>query len=102
VILPAVALVAGAIVVMQRSRVRRAVMALAGAAAVGGWALVRAAVLWSAALPTSLPAPTDRALTALAMGVAVGAAALVVRSGALAPPPPATSAPSGAPGPMGI
>lgn len=85
VILPAIAVVAGMIVVIQRGRVLRAVSALAGAAALGGWALVRIEVLWKAILPTSLPAATDRLLTAVALGAAAGAAALVVRSGALAP-----------------
>ncbi|QYG90984.1 hypothetical protein HC251_00070 [Iamia sp. SCSIO 61187] len=85
VILPAIAAVAGIIVLIQRGRVLRAVAALAGAAAAGGWAIVRLPVLWKAVLPTSLPAGTDRALTAVALGAAAGAAALVVRSGALAP-----------------
>jgi hypothetical protein len=85
VILPAIAVIAGIIVVMQRGRVLRAVAGLAGAAALGGWGLVRIQVLWKAILPTSLPAVTDRALTAVALGAAAGAAALVVRSGALAP-----------------
>lgn len=85
VILPAIAVVGGIIVVIQRGRVLRAVAALAGAAALGGWALVRIQVLWKAVLPTSLSATTDRLLTAVALGAAAGAAALVVRSGALAP-----------------
>ncbi len=85
VILPAIAVVAGIIVVIQRGRVLRAVAGLAGAAALGGWALVRIQVLWKAILPTSLPAGTDRLLTAVAIGAAAGAAILVVRSGALAP-----------------
>jgi hypothetical protein len=85
VILPAIAVVAGIIVVIQRGRVLRAVAGLAGAAAVGGWALVRIQVLWKAVLPTSLPAATDRLLTTVALGAAAGAAVLVVRSGALAP-----------------
>jgi len=85
VILPAIAVIAGIIVVIQRGRVLRAIAALAGAAAIGGWALVRIQVLWKAILPTSLSAGTDRLLTAVALGAAAGAAALVVRSGALAP-----------------
>jgi hypothetical protein len=85
VILPAIAVVAGLIVVIQRGRVLRAIAALAGAAALGGWAVVRIQVLWKAVLPTSLPAGTDRLLTAVALGAAAGAAALVVRSGALTP-----------------
>lgn len=98
VILPAIAVVAGIIVVIQRGRVLRAVAALAGAAAVGGWALVRLEVLWKAILPTSLPAVTDRLLTMLALGAAAGAAALVVRSGALAPDLSALDEPEPVPG----
>lgn len=97
VILPTVAAVAGIIVVMQRSRVLRAVAALAGAAALGGWAAVRIAVLWSAVLPTDLAFGLDRAVTALALGAAIGAAVVVVRSGALAPPPPGETQPLAAP-----
>lgn len=97
VVLPTVAAVAGIIVVMQRSRVLRAVAALAGAAALGGWALVRLAVLWSAVLPTDLAFALDRAATALALGAAVGSAVVVVRSGALAPPPPGAPQPAAAP-----
>ncbi|CAN5552326.1 hypothetical protein BH24ACT4_BH24ACT4_10070 [soil metagenome] len=87
VVLPAIAVVAGVIAVMQRDRVLRAVAVLAGAAAAGGWALIRLPVLWNAELPTSLPAPADRAATAVALGSAVGAAVVAVRSGALSPPP---------------
>jgi hypothetical protein len=97
VILPAIAVVAGIIVVIQRGRVLRAVAALAGAAALGGWALVRVEVLWKAILPTSLPAATDRLLTAVALGAAAGAAVLVVRSGALAPDLSALDNPDPAP-----
>ena len=97
VILPAIAVVAGIIVVIQRGRVLRAVAGLAGAAALGGWALVRVEVLWRAILPTSLPAATDRLLTAVALGAAAGAAALVVRSGALAPDLSALDDPNPAP-----
>ncbi len=88
VVLPAVALVAGVLAVMQRGRVLRAVAVLAGAAAAGGWAVLRLAVLWSAELPTSLPAPVDRAATSVALGGAIGAAVVTIRSGALAPPIP--------------
>lgn len=94
VVLPAVAAVAGLIAVIQRGRVLRAVAALAGAAAAGGWALVRLPVLWHAVLPTSLPFAVDRALTAAAIGAAVGAAVLVVRSGALGAVPPPQGPPA--------
>jgi hypothetical protein len=87
VVLPAVAIVGGTLAVLQRGRVVRAVGALAGAAAVGGWAVVRLGVLWHAEVPTDLAPVTERALTSLALGTAIGAAVVVVRSGALAPPP---------------
>lgn len=87
VVLPAVAVIAGVITVMQRGRVLRAVAALAGAAALGSWALLRMAVLWSAHLPTDLDPALDRAATAAGLGLAVAAATLIIRSGALAPPP---------------
>lgn len=86
VVLPAIAVVAGMIVVVQRGRVLRAVLAMLGAATAGGWALVRAGVFVNAELPTSLPATTDRFLTAVALGAALGVAVVVARSGALAPP----------------
>lgn len=87
VILPAVAVVGGTIAFLQRGRVVRAVAALAAAAALGGWAALRLGVLWHAELPTDLAPFTERALTSLALATAVGAAIVVVRSGALAPPP---------------
>lgn len=94
VVLPVLAVVAGVIVVMQRGRVLRAVAALAGAALVGSWALLRLPVLWRAQLPTDLPFAADRAATVTAAVAAIGAAALVVRSGALAPPPLTAAAPA--------
>lgn len=87
VILPALALVAGITVVVQRGRVLRAVAALAGAAAAAGWALVRLSGLWRRELPTSLPEDLDRLITTASLGGAVGVAAVVVASGALTPPP---------------
>jgi hypothetical protein len=100
VILPALALVAGVTVVVQRGRVLRAVAALAGAAAAAGWALVRLSVLWRRELPTSLPEAFDRFVTAAALGGAVAVAAVVVASGALTPPPPGeAAADSDRPGP---
>ena len=41
-------------------------------------------VLWMPVLPTDLPAGVDRAVTALALGLAAGAAAVIVWSGGLA------------------
>jgi hypothetical protein len=89
VVLPALALIAGVIAVMQRGRVLRATVALAGAACAVGWAVVRLPVFWKAVLPTDLGAPLDRALTVIALGAAAGAAIALVRSAALTPPIPA-------------
>lgn len=85
VVLPVLAVVAGVIVVMQRGRVLRAVAGLAGAALLGGWALTRLDVLTHAVVPTSLAPDVDRGVTALAIGAAVAAAVVIIRSGALAP-----------------
>ncbi len=60
---------------------------LAAAAAVIGWAVLRASVLWTPVLPTDLPWALDRAATALGLGLSVGAAGLVVWSGGLAAAP---------------
>ena len=99
VAVPAAALVAGlaAVGLWWRSRSLAAAAALAAVAASTGWAALRLPVLWKAVLPTGLPFAVDRAGTALALGLAVAAAALVVHSGDLAlgpgrPPPTALPA----------
>ena len=74
------------------------VATLAAAAAVAGWGLLRAEVLWTPVLPTDLPFAVDRAVTALALGVPVGAAAVVVWAGGLAAVPDGHARP-GAPEP---
>jgi hypothetical protein len=56
---------------------------LASAAAVIGWAVLRAEVWWKPVLPTDLPYNLDRACTAVALGLGVAAAGLVVWSGGL-------------------
>lgn len=98
VVLPVLAVVAGVIVVMQRGKTLRGIAGLAGTALLAGWALTRLGVLTHAVLPTSLAPDVDRAVTAVAIGVAVAAAVLIVRSGALAPDlppvPPTHDAPS--------
>jgi hypothetical protein len=58
---------------------------LAAAAAVIGWAVLRLDVLWTPVLPTELPAGVDRAVTALALGLALASAGLVVWLGGLVP-----------------
>jgi hypothetical protein len=58
--------------------------ALAAAAAVLGWAALRIAVLWKPVLSTTLPANVDRAGTAVALGLALAAAGVVVLASGLA------------------
>jgi hypothetical protein len=70
-------------------------LTLAAAAALLGWAVLRAEVLWTPILPTELPANADRALTALALGLAVGAAGLVVWAGGVVAPRRAIAATAG-------
>jgi hypothetical protein len=85
VILPMAAIVA-AVAALFFHRTKVAVVGtLAAVAAVGGWSILRIAVLLKPILPTSLPFGADRAATAVAMGCAAGAALLAVRSGALVP-----------------
>ena len=81
--LAAAALLAG------RSRVARIALA-AAVAALGSWAWLRRDVLTHAVLPTDLPQGLDRAATALALGAAVGAAAVLVWR----PPVPARPSPA--------
>jgi hypothetical protein len=84
VAVPVVGLLAAGVGVAFRRRPLGPTATLAGAAAVVGWAVLRASVLWKPVLPTDLPAGLDRGLTALALGLAVAGAGLVVWSGALA------------------
>ncbi len=84
VAVPLVGLVAAGLGVAFRGRGAGPTATLAGAAAVVGWGALRASVLWMPVLPTDLPAGVDRAVTALAVGVAAGAAAVIVWSGGLA------------------
>jgi hypothetical protein len=90
VIVPVVALVAAlaAGLLLWRGRQGLAGVALLGsAAALGGWALLRLAVLFKPVLPTELPAGYDRTATAVAIGVAAAVAILTFHSGAVAPAP---------------
>jgi hypothetical protein len=84
VIVPALGVVAAGAGLVLRSRPPwGAASTLASAAAVIGWGVLRADVLWKPVLPTDLPYNLDRGLTALALGLAVAAAGLVVWSGGL-------------------
>jgi hypothetical protein len=61
----------------RRAAVARAAFA-AAVAALGSWALLRRDVLTSAWLPTSLPFALDRSVTAVSLGLSVGAAVVLV------------------------
>jgi hypothetical protein len=84
VAVPLVGLVAAGLGVAFRGRGAGPTATLAAAAAVVGWGVLRASVLWMPVLPTDLPAGVDRAVTALSLGVAAAAAAVIVWSGGLA------------------
>ena len=92
--IPLVGLVGAVAGLVLRRRTAGPTLILAAVAAVIGWGLLRVEVLWTPVLPTDLPAALDRALTALALGLSVAAAGLIVWSGALypRPPSPATAA----------
>lgn len=81
-------------VALRSSRVGPAAT-LAAAAAVIGWAVLRASVLWTPVLPTDLPWALDRAATALGLGLSVAAVGLVVWTGGLAAAPPSRIGTSG-------
>jgi hypothetical protein len=102
VIVPALAVVAAGAGLLLRDRPPWGAAAiLASAAAVIGWGVLRADVLWKPVLPTDLPYNLDRGLTALALGLAVAAAGLVVWSGGLVfSPGRATAATAGGGGPQ--
>ncbi len=77
-LVPAVASVAAAVaVVAGTARVRLVALALA-VAGLGGWAVLRREVLLRAVLPTTLPFGLDRAATAVALGIALAGAIVVV------------------------
>jgi hypothetical protein len=81
---PLAGLVAAVAGLARRGRTVGPTLTLAAAAAVIGWALLRLEVLWTPVLPTDLPDALDRAGTALALGLSVAGAGLVVWSGGLA------------------
>jgi hypothetical protein len=91
VVVPLAGLVAGALGLVLQRRAPGAARAatLAAVAAVLGWAALRLPVLWKPVLSTVLPPNVDRAGTAVAVGLAVGAAAVVVLAAGLAPSGPA-------------
>ncbi len=60
---------------------------LAAVACEGGWFLSRTSVLWKAVIPTRISAGADRTGSSILIGLAVGAAIIAVRSGAIARSP---------------
>ena len=90
VAVPLAGLVAGVAGLALRRSTLGPPATLASAAAVVGWAALRALVLWTPVLPTEMPAGLDRTLTALALGLAVAGAGVVAWNPARArtmPPP---------------
>jgi hypothetical protein len=92
VAVPLVGLAAAAAGVVLRGRATGPTATLAAAAAVIGWGVLRASVLWMPVLPTEVPYALDRAITSLALGLSAAAAGLVVWSGGLAGEPAARPA----------
>jgi hypothetical protein len=79
VAVPVAGLVAGvAALAWHRSAPLARALSLAAVATVLGWATLRLEVLVKPVLPTTLPAGADRAGTALAQGLAVAAAGVIV------------------------
>jgi hypothetical protein len=77
----AIALVLGVVgVLLERLR---AVALLAGGVFLATWGVFRLAVLSNPVLPTDVPFALERLVTALALGVGIGAVVLAFRSGAL-------------------
>jgi hypothetical protein len=83
IVVPLVGLVAAVVGVVRPRGSLGPTATLAAAAAVIGWGVLRADVLWNPVLPTDLPFALDRGVTALALGVSVAAAGLVVWGGGL-------------------
>jgi hypothetical protein len=80
VVLPVLALVCAVAGVLLRDKPAGGALTFAGLAAVLAWAGLRIAGFWKPVLPTDLPPNLDRAGTAAAIGLAVGAGALVLRA----------------------
>lgn len=85
VVLPAISVVAGIVAVALHRKPAGVIGSLLAAACLGAWSIQRIAVLFNPVLPTGISYNVDRAATAFALGAAVGAAVLAVRSGGLIP-----------------
>ena len=90
VVVAVVALIAGLVAALGPARVRLVAVA-ATAAALLGWGATRWTVLARAVLPTTLAPGLDRAATAVAIGVGLALAALLVKG----PAPQRRAAPEG-------
>jgi hypothetical protein len=88
-VVPLVAVVSGVVAVVMHRKPLGVIATLLSAAALGGWAILRYDVLLQPVLPTNLSFNLDRTGTVLAIGAAVAASVLAVRSGALVPKLPA-------------
>ena len=83
IILPSFAVLAAFVGLLWHRKPVGVIAILASLAALAGWAIMRIAGLVHPVLPTDSPFWLDRTSTAIAVGIAVAAAVLAVRSGAL-------------------
>jgi hypothetical protein len=83
IILPSFSVLAALIGLLWHRKPVGVIAILASLASLAGWAIMRIAGLVHPVLPTDLPFWLDRTSTAIAVGIAVAAAVLAVRSGAL-------------------
>ncbi|HEX2381685.1 MAG TPA: hypothetical protein VHI95_03545 [Acidimicrobiales bacterium] len=83
IVLPSFAVLAAIVGLVLHRKPFGVIAILASLAALAGWAIMRIATLVHPVLPTDLPFWLDRTSTAVAIGIAVAAAVLAVRSGAL-------------------
>jgi len=83
IILPSFAVLAAIVGLVFHRKPLGVIAILASLAALAGWAIMRISALVHPVLPTNLPFWLDRTSTAVAVGIAVAAAVLAVRSGAL-------------------
>ena len=78
-LLPTVVAAVAMLLVAAAPGLPRVPLALASAATLIGWSLVRSAVVWSPVDPTTLPGWVDRLGTVLVLGAAAGVAYVLVR-----------------------
>ena len=78
-LLPTLVAAAAMLLVAVAPGLPRVPLALASAATLIGWALVRSAAVWSPVVPTTLPGWVDRLGTVIVLGAAAGVAFVLVR-----------------------